>query len=110
MQTANTTGGYRLPIPLLSGDPASRIQFTNIKPAGTKIASVDGYLVGTIYRGNCTSQRNQQTFYDVAFPRVTRTANQKHTTGIMLDSETFDTEKDALDFLTSLVLASGGSL
>lgn len=109
MQTANATDGYRLPIPLLSGDSANRIQFTNIKPAGTRIASVDGYYIGTLYRGNCSSQRHQQTFYDVAFPRVTHTANQKHTTGIMLDSETFDTEKDALDFLTSLVLASGVS-
>ena len=64
------------------------------------LVTYDGLLAAWIFKGHAGSRNNKGRcqFYDVAFPSLT-TDPQNRMTGIMLDSNCFESLPDAVDFV-----------
>ena len=64
------------------------------------LVTFTGVLVAWIYQGYAGSRNNPGAcqFYDVAFPSITF-GQQNRITGMMLDSDSFDTLHDAVAFV-----------
>lgn len=61
--------------------------------------------IAWIFHGVCKTRRKTDHFYDVAYIRPT-TSPMGNANGFMLDTETFNTEEQALAFVLTLVQSS----
>ncbi len=101
MQTA-ITGAYcpQLAQPLrLPAFPVSDLTYS-LTPTGVLVTH-NGLLVAWIYGGHAGHKHSIHPichFYDVAFPTLT-TDDQHRITGVMLDSDSFDTLEAAIAFV-----------
>lgn len=106
MQPAYTAGPL---CPYPAGVPAS-ISPTQSRQTGhlSAVYIADGFPVAWLFHGACSTRTGRIRFYDVAYVRPT-TTHFGTPTGSMLDSESFDTEAQALQFIDTLIRHAGGA-
>ena len=79
--------------------PQSDLSYSQT-PTGV-LVTCNGLLVAWIFKGHAGRSRNNIApcqFYDVAFPSITF-GQQNRITGLMLDSDSFDTLAEAVQFV-----------
>lgn len=88
--------------------PDSDLNYINT-PNGI-LVSCNGLLVAWLYPGHAGSRNNDSRcqFWDCAYPSLS-TGEQSRVTGIMLDSNSFDSLQEAVQFIESSFAAGGES-
>ena len=107
MQPAYTAGPLR---PYLAGVPVSLSPATpsNQTDCLSAVYLAAGIPAAWLFHGSCITRTGRIDFYDVAYVRPT-TSQYGTPTGSMLDSESFDTEAEALRFIENLICRMGGA-
>ena len=107
MQPAYTAGPLR---PYPAGVPVSLSPATtsNKTDCLSAVYLAAGIPAAWLFHGSCITRTGRIDFYDVAYVRPT-TSQYGTPTGSMLDSDSFGTEAEALQFVEALIRQIGGA-